>query len=127
MKALLVTFLVPALGLGGVGAWAAGSFAVDPDYGLSRLLMGWHDSRLATFHRLFERIEKGMTVDEVWRTVQQLYPEGGDRVRPGFEQDALNDAIVLFMNPEDQREPNAEGIFLRLEGGRVARKDYSMD
>jgi hypothetical protein len=37
------------------------------------------------------------------------------------------DGLGFFMNPEASREPNCEGIFLRLEQGRVTKKTYSPD
>jgi hypothetical protein len=37
------------------------------------------------------------------------------------------DSLGFFMNPESSREPNCEGIFLKLEAGRVVSKEYSPD
>ena len=67
-----------------------------------------------------------MTRDEIFTLLEHRYPARGPRQRPTILADEPT-TLDFFMNPESSREPDCEGIFLRLTDGRVTRKDYSPD
>jgi hypothetical protein len=58
--------------------------------------------------------------------MDRRYPAGSPRQKPKLWQDDAS-ALNFFMTPEKSAEPNCEGIFLGLNGGRVASKHYSAD
>ena len=120
------SILVGLAAAGSFAAWLAPAYHEDADLGTSRLLAGWNDPRYAAFHRLYFAIEIGMTRDQIGECIVRIYPEDGARSRPKVGEDTpLN--LVLFLNPEDRREPNCEGIFIRFADGKVLSKGYSMD
>ncbi len=84
------------------------------------------DGRFRTYKGFYGDIQIGMTRDEVFAVLDRRYPKSGSRQRPKVMDDT-DDRLGFFMNPETSREPNCEGIFLRLERGRVKSKDYSPD
>jgi hypothetical protein len=84
------------------------------------------DGRFRTYKAFYRDIQIGMTRDEVLAVLDQHYPASGARQRPKIMEDEP-ESLGFFMNPERSREPNCEGIFLRLEQGRVTKKDYSPD
>jgi hypothetical protein len=84
------------------------------------------DKRFATYKAFYGDIQIGMTRDEVFSVLDRRYPQGGARKRPKVMDDTPF-SLGFFMNPETSREPNCEGIFLKLENGRVKSKDYSPD
>lgn len=86
----------------------------------------WIDGRFRTYKAFYRDIQVGMTRDEVLAALDRHYPPAGKRQRPTVMSDTPSD-LGFFMNPEGSREPNCEGIFLKLEAGRVASKDYSPD
>jgi hypothetical protein len=94
------------------------------------LLLAHHpeliDARYRAYKAFYRDIELGMTRDEVFALLERHYPESGERGRPRTLPEQP-DEIVLFMDPEESREPTVEGILLDLEDGRVARKRYSPD
>ncbi|MES2997128.1 MAG: hypothetical protein V4733_10005 [Verrucomicrobiota bacterium] len=84
------------------------------------------DSRFRTYRAFYRDIEVGMTRDQVLAVMERRYPADGLRKRPKIMDDT-SQRLGFFMNPETSREPNCEGIFLALEGGRVTKIVYSAD
>ena len=84
------------------------------------------DSRFRTYKGFYRDIQVGMTREQVLAALARRYPKTGTRQPPRLMQDETN-SLGFFMNPETFREPNCEGIFLKLEAGRVASKVYSAD
>lgn len=84
------------------------------------------DGRFHTYKAFYSDIQIGMTRDEVFAVIDRRYPKTGARQRPKVMDDTP-DSLGFFMNPETSREPNCEGIFLKLENGKVKSKDYSPD
>jgi hypothetical protein len=84
------------------------------------------DDRFRTYRNFYYDIEKEMSRAEVLEVMKANYPEGGLRKGPIVSQDE-EESLSFFMNPEDSREPNCEGIFLSLWDGRVISKGYSPD
>lgn len=67
-----------------------------------------------------------MTRQEVMGVLELHYPADGQRQRPTVTQDS-EQRLGFFMNPEEHREPNHEGIFVDLADGKVTGKQYSAD
>ena len=86
----------------------------------------WVDARFRTYKAFYSDIQVGMTREQVLVAMERRYPTDQPRKRPKIMEDEL-ERLGFFMNPENSREPNCEGIFLKLEAGRVASKDYSPD
>lgn len=84
------------------------------------------DSRYRTFKVLYWSIGKGMSREEVLKTVGYSYPPGEKYLRPIVIEDS-SVAIRLRMNPENIPDPKREGITVRLEAGMVVGKDYTSD
>lgn len=84
------------------------------------------DGRFRTYKDFYSDIQIGMTKEEVLGLRDRRYPEGGTRKRPRVMDDT-SESLGFFMNPESSREPNCEGIFLKLENGKVKSKTYSPD
>jgi hypothetical protein len=84
------------------------------------------DGRFRTYKAFYSDIQIGMTRDEVLAVLDRRYPKAGARLRPKVMDDT-QDSLGFFMNPETSREPNCEGIFLKLDNGKVKSKDYSPD
>lgn len=84
------------------------------------------DARFRTYKAFYGDIEVGMTREEVLAAMECRYPAAGPRQRPEIMDDTPM-RLGFFMNPETSREPNCEGIFLTLQGGRVVSKGYSAD
>jgi hypothetical protein len=84
------------------------------------------DSRFRSYRAFYRDIEIGMTRNEVFEALERNYPADGPRKRPKILNDTA-EGLGFFMDPETSREPNCEGIFLRLESGRVSAKSYSAD
>jgi hypothetical protein len=84
------------------------------------------DGRFRTYKAFYRDIQIGMTREQVFTILDRHYPKSGPRQHPKVMDDTTN-SLGFFMNPETSREPNCEGIFLKLEGGRVKSKDYSPD
>jgi hypothetical protein len=84
------------------------------------------DSRIRTYWAFYHAIEIGMTRQEVVGVMDLHYPAEGQRQRPTIMNDS-EDRLGFFMNPEQYREPNHEGIFLDFADGKVTRKSYSAD
>jgi hypothetical protein len=71
-------------------------------------------------------VEIGMTRSDIINLVASHYPDDGLRLAPTVMDDTPT-SLGFFMNPEDSREPNCEGIFLVLQDGKVVSKSYSND
>jgi hypothetical protein len=84
------------------------------------------DARYKTYKQLYGDIVVGMNRAEVMILVDQHYPSGGKRLRPTIVEDSEK-KLSFWMNPEDSKEPNCEGIFLRMQDNKVVRKSYSPD
>lgn len=84
------------------------------------------DSRHRTYRAFYNDIEIGMTRDQVMELAEKHYPKGGQREFPIVLNEETSE-FGFFMNPEDSREPNCEGIFLQLDDGKVTRVSYSAD
>lgn len=99
---------------------------IPPGFLFVALHPEWTDARFRTYKRLYADIRPGMTRDEVRALVDRHYPTGGPRLRPKLLSDT-EATLHYFMNPEDSREPNCEGIFLDMKDDRVTSKQYSAD
>lgn len=98
-----------------------------PAAGFGVLINPWlWEARFAAYHRFYRHIKTGMTSSEVLSLMERHYPGGGPRARPTIMENT-NQRLGFFMNPEQVREPNCEGIFLTLQNGVVVSKDYSAD
>lgn len=108
-------------------AFAGARFIAAPDATFS-LIFHFSDPRYARFNRLFWALKPGMTREEVFETVDRIYPEYGKRARPKIWADKPT-YLTLFLNNEGQRGPSNEGIILTWSepSGVVARKNYSPD
>ncbi|HKP35529.1 MAG TPA: hypothetical protein VJT71_01630 [Pyrinomonadaceae bacterium] len=84
------------------------------------------DGRFRAYKQFYKDIEVGVTREQVLAAMDRRYPATGPRKRPKIMDNTPN-RLGFFMNPEASREPNCEGIFLTLEGGRVSKKVYSPD
>ena len=84
------------------------------------------DARFRTFRRFHAEIRVGMTRTEVMDLVGRHYPAGGVRWRPTVMEDTP-ERLGFFMNSEGASEPNCEGIFMTMDGGRVVSVSYSPD
>ena len=84
------------------------------------------DPRFRTYRSFYYEIEEGMTRQQVIEILIKHYPRDGARDRPTVRSDD-EDQLGFFMNPEDYREPNCEGIFLEMKDGVVVKKTYSND
>jgi len=84
------------------------------------------DDRFKTYKQLFGDIEVGMSRAQVMTLVDQHYPSEGKRLRPTIVEDSEK-KLSFWMNPEDSKEPNCEGIFLQMQDDRVMRKSYARD
>ena len=84
------------------------------------------DGRFRTYKAFHRDIQVGMTREQVLAAMERRYPANGPRKRPLIMDDTPT-SLGFFMNPETSREPNCEGIFLALEGGRVTQIVYSPD
>lgn len=84
------------------------------------------DSRIRTYWAFYDAIEIGMTRQEVIDVMDSHYPAEGQRQRPTIMRDS-EESLGFFMNPEQYREPNCEGIFVDFADGKVNRKSYSAD
>ena len=84
------------------------------------------DARFRTYKAFYREIDVGMTRQQVNALLDKHYPPAGPRQRPKVMDDTEK-SLGFFMHPETSREPNCEGIFLKLENNRVTRKEYSPD
>ncbi|MEM7262089.1 MAG: hypothetical protein AAF488_08865 [Planctomycetota bacterium] len=87
---------------------------------------GLLDPRIRTYRAFYQDIAVGMTRDEVLATLGYHYPAGGERTPPrrmGDEPDELS----FLMDAEGTNSPNAEGIRVNFQDGRVRSKVYSPD
>ena len=84
------------------------------------------DPRIRAYQRFYREIQVGMTRERVLETVAARYPADGKRGRPTVMADTA-EQLGFFMNPEGEREPNCEGIFLKLHDGVVTEKEYMAD
>lgn len=126
-----VVVLIFLLRLKGGGARIALSLLflllmVPPLYVFAALNPWLVDARFRTYRVFYRGIEIGMTRTEVLAALDRHYPTNGPRLRPQVMRDSTDD-LGFFMNPETSREPNCEGIFLRLRDGKVSGKTYSPD
>lgn len=87
------------------------------------------DARYRAFNGLYAALEPGMSRAEVLEAIGGYYPAGGERQPPRrYEYEEGGEVeLVLFMNPEGDREPNCETISLRFADGRVQAKSYCRD
>jgi hypothetical protein len=94
------------------------------------VLLAFHpelvDGRFRTYKRFYRDIQIGMTRDQVLAAMERRYPADGLRQRPKILSDTPEE-LSFFKNPETSRDPNCEGIFLTLAGGRVTQMLYSAD
>jgi len=96
-------------------------YRADSAFFISRVAYDWHDPRFASFHRLYSRIQVGMTRDELQQAIEQVYPASGRRKPPRLHVDKPTE-IILFME-----NGGCEGIILALANGRIVSKHYSPD
>ena len=98
------------------------SFA-PPALVLSIRFPAWFDARYRAYQAFYEDVGLGMTRDEVLSTLTRHYPAEGPRSRPRIVEETPS-KISFFMNPDHS---SCELITLRLESGRVVRKEYVPD
>ena len=84
------------------------------------------DGRFKTYKQFYESIQVGDSKSEVLNKIDLHYPKGGKRKSPTVWSDT-EQSLCFFMNPENWKEPNCEGIILTLENGKVVEKEYSKD
>jgi len=84
------------------------------------------DGRFRTYKAFYRNIQVGLTRDQVLGVMERHYPSGGPRQRPRVVPDDTEE-LGFVMNPESSREPNCEGIMLKLVRGRVVAKEYRPD
>ena len=138
--------IVLAAIIGGIFAIIAGLIAIRSKSTASRLLMillalllllptglvivnhnSWLvDARFRAYRSFHRDIEYGMTRQQVIELLHRHYPAGGPRRTPNIVEDSPT-RLGFFMNPEESREPNCEGIFLTMTDGRVTNVSYSAD
>lgn len=126
LAALVVAWLVRSSVVKAMMILMALVFMVPAAYVFVGLNPGLFDSRFRTYQAFYKDIELGMTREQVLTLLERHYPADGSRKRPKILNDTP-DALGFFMNPETSTEPNCEGIFLTLEGGRVTKRVYSAD
>lgn len=86
----------------------------------------WTDLRIRTYKDFYEHIHLGMTRAEVMEIKARLYPADGPRKVPTIIAEDET-SLTFFMHPEDETEPNCEGILLTFEEGKLKSKTYSPD
>jgi len=84
------------------------------------------DPRFRTYRAFYNDVQVGMTREQVFDALERRYSAGGARQKPKILDDTST-ALNFFMNPEGSREPNCEGVFLVMSGGKVISKCYSPD
>ncbi len=84
------------------------------------------DARFRTYKNLYKEINIGMSRADVMSLIVHNYPAEGKRLPPIVLENSET-KLDLFMNPEKSKEPNCEGIFLKLENDKVIEKTYSRD
>jgi hypothetical protein len=110
----------------GSAVWMGRPYVTDREFLLSRVAYDWRDARFAAFHRLYLRIQPGMTRNELNLAIEQVYPPDGRRKRPRLHGDTPT-SIILFLHDEGKPGPNCEGIILTMTNARVVSKQYSPD
>jgi hypothetical protein len=137
-------FLIPALGL--VFASLLAVLAFRAARLLPRLLFGaaaivlclpgvyvflaFHqelvDVRIRTYKAFYADVRVGMTRAEVLSLLERDYPKGGPRQLPKIVEDAT-ERLSFCMSPENERDPNCEGIYVTFKEDRVTKKEYVRD
>ena len=82
-------------------------------------------SPVKPYGRFFAAIEPGLTEADVLTLLQHEFPDGFRFSRP-VRRDSAQGQMEFFLDPTESAW-NAEGIFVRLSGGRVVSKQYSRD
>jgi len=110
-----------------IGVAVIGILLLVPSAWFFTALNPWlTDARFRAYRSFYQDLKPGMTRSEVLARLASHYPASGERKSPKVMKDTP-DALGFFMNPEHSREPNCEGIFLKLQDGKVASKSYSPD
>lgn len=84
------------------------------------------DARFRNYRQFYWSIRKGMTREDVVRSLDGRYPLGGPRLRPVMLEDNAT-RLAFVMNPENTAEPDRETITLTMDGGKVTDKEYLPD
>ena len=84
------------------------------------------DARYRNYLKFYWSIRQNMTHAEVIAVMNDFYPPHDVRLAPIIFEDNSS-SLSFYMNPEDKSEPNTEGIFLKMEDGRVADTRYVPD
>ena len=84
------------------------------------------DGRYRTYLKFYWSLRQNMTHAEVIAVMNDFYPPNDVRLPPMIIEDNST-SLSFYMNPEDKSEPNAEGIFLKIEDGRVIDMRYVPD
>lgn len=93
---------------------------------LMALYPEWTDARIRTYKDFYEDLHLGMTRAEVMEVKARLYPVDGPRKVPTIIAEDET-SLSFFMHPEDETEPNCEGILLTFAEGKLKSKIYSPD
>lgn len=86
----------------------------------------WTDARIRTYKDFYEGLQLGMTRAEVMDVKARLYPADGPRTVPTIIAEDET-SLSFFMHPEEETEPNCEGILLTFAEGKLKSKTYSPD
>ena len=84
------------------------------------------DARYRTYLKFYWSIRQNMTHAEVMAVMTDFYPPNDVRSAPILIEDN-SVSLSFYMHPEDKSEPNTEGIFLKMEDGRVLDTRYVAD
>lgn len=84
------------------------------------------DAKFRTYKAFYRDLHSGMTRTEVFASLENFYPLAGRRMKPTIMEDST-DRLCFFMNPEHEKEPNCEGIFLTMRDAQLVSKTYSRD
>jgi S-formylglutathione hydrolase FrmB len=84
------------------------------------------DARYRTYLKFYWSIRQNMTRAEVIAVMHDFYPPSDGRLAPIMIEDS-SASLSFYMNPEDQSEPDTEGISLKMEDGRVTATKYIAD
>src|SRR5687768_3789322 len=114
--ALIIAYIVRSGGLRALMIFLAMIFLLPGAFVLVAFYPELVDDRFRTYKRFYSAIEIGMTREQVLAAMERYYPADGKRMQPKIMSDTPTD-LGFFMNPESSREPNCEGIFLKLETG----------
>jgi hypothetical protein len=94
------------------------------------LFLGFHqeliDARIRAYKAFYDHVRVGMTRNDLSALLDRDFPAGGPRQRPKIVEETA-DHVSFCMSPEGERDPNCEGITVRLQDGQTIGKEYVRD